>query len=225
MIVVNTWLPVSRSVRDLRRRFSSRPSATCRRSTRPREAALDRRGDGHGHVGGEARRAQQHCGCGDEYGRFGKRHPANGTIHGGFPCYAARRLPPARPAMVPRRRSESRPPRSARLGRRFASGRHTLIAAPTDRARRSPRSSTAIDELVQEGLRRPLPDEVRVVYVSPLKALSADIHKNLAEPRRGIRRLAEEPGSRRRASRRRCGPATRPRPSARRCCARRRTSW
>ena len=31
--------------------------------------------------------------------------------------------------------------------------------------------------------RRALPDEVRVVYVSPLKALSADIHKNLAEPR------------------------------------------
>jgi ATP-dependent Lhr-like helicase len=33
-----------------------------------------------------------------------------------------------------------------------------------------------------------------VVYVSPLKALSADIHKNLAEPRRALRRLAEESG-------------------------------
>src|SRR5207245_8178918 len=44
------------------------------------------------------------------------------------------------------------------------------------------------------GLRAPLPDEVRVVYVSPLKALSADIHKNLSEPRRGIRRVAEELG-------------------------------
>ncbi len=41
---------------------------------------------------------------------------------------------------------------------------------------------------------RSLPDEVRVVYVSPLKALSADIHKNLAEPRRGIRRLGEGSG-------------------------------
>src|SRR5205823_3861332 len=40
-----------------------------------------------------------------------------------------------------------------------------------------------------------LPDEVRVVYVSPLKALSADIHKNLAEPRREMRRIAEEMGS------------------------------
>ncbi len=35
---------------------------------------------------------------------------------------------------------------------------------------------------------------MRVVYVSPLKALSADIHKNLAEPRRGIRQLAEASG-------------------------------
>ena len=35
---------------------------------------------------------------------------------------------------------------------------------------------------------------MRVVYVSPLKALSADIHKNLAEPRRGIRRAAEARG-------------------------------
>src|SRR5262249_205123 len=52
---------------------------------------------------------------------------------------------------------------------------------------------TALDDLFQEGLRAPLPDEVRVVYVSPLKALSADIHKNLAEPRRGIRALPEPP--------------------------------
>src|SRR3989442_1251444 len=37
-----------------------------------------------------------------------------------------------------------------------------------------------------------LPDEVRVIYVSPLKALSADIHKNLAEPRREIRALAPD---------------------------------
>ncbi len=39
-----------------------------------------------------------------------------------------------------------------------------------------------------------MPDEVRVIYVSPLKALSADIHKNLAEPRREIRALAESMG-------------------------------
>jgi ATP-dependent Lhr-like helicase len=63
--------------------------------------------------------------------------------------------------------------------------RHTLIAAPTGSGKTLAAFLTALDELVQDGLRGPLPDEVRVVYVSPLKALSADIHKNLAEPRRG----------------------------------------
>src|SRR6266550_4470760 len=72
--------------------------------------------------------------------------------------------------------------------------RHTLIAAPTGSGKTLAAFLTALDDLVQDGLRSPLPDEVRVVYVSPLKALSADIHKNLAEPRRGIWRLAEELG-------------------------------
>src|SRR5262245_11982799 len=72
--------------------------------------------------------------------------------------------------------------------------RHTLIAAPTGSGKTLAAFLTALDDLVQEGLRAPLPDEVRVVYVSPLKALSADIHKNLAEPRRGIRRIADEMG-------------------------------
>src|SRR3954470_13829247 len=69
--------------------------------------------------------------------------------------------------------------------------RHTLIAAPTGSGKTLAAFLTALDDLVQDGLRGPLPAEVRVVYVSPLKALSADIHKNLAEPRRGILQLAE----------------------------------
>jgi len=73
-------------------------------------------------------------------------------------------------------------------------GRHTLIAAPTGSGKTLAAFLTAINDLVQEGLSAPLPDEIRVVYVSPLKALSADIHKNLAEPRRGIRQLAESQG-------------------------------
>src|SRR6476619_5286061 len=71
---------------------------------------------------------------------------------------------------------------------------HTLIAAPTGSGKTLAAFLTALDDLVREGLETPLPDEVRVVYVSPLKALSADIHKNLAEPRRGIVRLAEAAG-------------------------------
>src|SRR5213594_4178672 len=72
--------------------------------------------------------------------------------------------------------------------------RHTLIAAPTGSGKTLAAFLTALNDLFVEGLAAPLPDEVRVVYVSPLKALSADIHKNLAEPRKGIRRIAEEMG-------------------------------
>jgi len=72
--------------------------------------------------------------------------------------------------------------------------RHTLIAAPTGSGKTLAAFLTAIDDLVQESAAGPLPDEVRVVYVSPLKALSADIHKNLAEPRAGIERLGEAAG-------------------------------
>ncbi len=71
---------------------------------------------------------------------------------------------------------------------------HTLIAAPTGSGKTLAAFLTALDDLFQESLQTPLPDEVRVVYVSPLKALSTDIHKNLAEPRLGIRKLAEEMG-------------------------------
>ncbi|HET7038519.1 MAG TPA: DEAD/DEAH box helicase, partial [Gemmatimonadales bacterium] len=74
------------------------------------------------------------------------------------------------------------------------SGRHTLLAAPTGSGKTLAAFLQALDGLLREGLQAPLPDEVRVVYVSPLKALSADIHRNLAEPRREIRRRAEEAG-------------------------------
>src|SRR6476659_1237264 len=76
----------------------------------------------------------------------------------------------------------------------IGSGRHTLIAAPTGSGKTLAAFLTALDGLFQEGLRGPLPDEVRVVYVSPLKALSTDIHKNLALPRRGIAQGAEALG-------------------------------
>jgi ATP-dependent helicase Lhr and Lhr-like helicase len=73
-------------------------------------------------------------------------------------------------------------------------GHHTLIAAPTGSGKTLAAFLTAIDSLVREGLDSALPDEVRVIYVSPLKALSADIHKNLAEPRRALRARAEAAG-------------------------------
>ena len=74
------------------------------------------------------------------------------------------------------------------------SGRHTLIAAPTGSGKTLAAFLMALDGLFQDGLRGPLADEVRVVYVSPLKALSTDIHRNLAVPRRGIAQCAEAMG-------------------------------
>jgi len=76
--------------------------------------------------------------------------------------------------------------------RAIRSGAHTLIAAPTGSGKTLAAFLTSIDGLLREGLEQGLPDEVRVIYVSPLKALSADIHKNLAEPRREIHGLAPE---------------------------------
>jgi ATP-dependent Lhr-like helicase len=74
-------------------------------------------------------------------------------------------------------------------------GRHTLIAAPTGSGKTLAAFLTAIDDLVCEGeTTGALPDEVRVLYVSPLKALSVDIHKNLAEPRQGIQARAAQAG-------------------------------
>jgi len=67
-------------------------------------------------------------------------------------------------------------------------GRHTLVAAPTGSGKTLTAFLAAIDELVRRGLAQGgLADETRVVYVSPLKALSNDIRANLEEPLAGIR--------------------------------------
>jgi ATP-dependent Lhr-like helicase len=65
--------------------------------------------------------------------------------------------------------------------------RHTLIAAPTGSGKTLAAFLAAIDELVRRGLEGGLTDETHVVYVSPLKALSNDIHRNLEAPLAGIR--------------------------------------
>jgi ATP-dependent Lhr-like helicase len=65
--------------------------------------------------------------------------------------------------------------------------KNTLIAAPTGTGKTLAAFMSSIDELVIEGLEHDLPDETRVLYVSPLKALSNDIQKNLQSPISGIR--------------------------------------
>src|ERR1700692_2415380 len=66
-------------------------------------------------------------------------------------------------------------------------GQHVLVAAPTGSGKTFAAFLAAIDQLVKEGLAGPLPDETRIVYVSPLKALSNDIQRNLEAPLDGIR--------------------------------------
>ena len=75
-------------------------------------------------------------------------------------------------------------------------GRPTLVAAPTGSGKTLTAFLAAIDALVREGLAHggTLPDATRVVYVSPLKALSNDIHVNLEEPLEGIRAELERRG-------------------------------
>ena len=72
------------------------------------------------------------------------------------------------------------------------SGRHVLISAPTGSGKTLAAFLGSLDVLFREGARTDLPDEIRVVYVSPLKALSNDIRKNLQEPLSGIRALLRE---------------------------------
>ncbi len=69
---------------------------------------------------------------------------------------------------------------------KIKAGLHTLIAAPTGSGKTLAAFLAAIDDLVRQGVRAPLPDAVQVVYVSPLKALSNDIHRNLEAPLAGI---------------------------------------
>jgi ATP-dependent Lhr-like helicase len=73
-------------------------------------------------------------------------------------------------------------------------GRNVLIAAPTGSGKTFAAFMAAIDSLVRQGAEGALRDETQVVYVSPLKALSNDIQKNLEEPLSGIRTALREQG-------------------------------
>jgi ATP-dependent Lhr-like helicase len=69
---------------------------------------------------------------------------------------------------------------------------NVLIAAPTGSGKTLAAFLCAIDELVEQSRRRPLRDGVQVLYISPLKALSNDIERNLRHPLEGIdQRLAD----------------------------------
>src|SRR5262245_13353537 len=66
-------------------------------------------------------------------------------------------------------------------------GRNVLLAAPTGSGKTLAAFLAAIDDLVRRGLEGGLEDATQIVYVSPLKALSNDIQRNLEVPLAGIR--------------------------------------
>ncbi|WP_400765716.1 DEAD/DEAH box helicase [Methylosinus sporium] len=87
-------------------------------------------------------------------------------------------------------------PAQAEAWPQIKSGRNILIAAPTGSGKTLAAFLAAIDDLIRQGLAGTLPDETRVVYVSPLKALSNDVSRNLEAPLAGVReklRQAELP--------------------------------
>ena len=73
-------------------------------------------------------------------------------------------------------------------------GRDVLICAPTGSGKTLAAFLECIDKLVRQARLGPLAAQTQVVYVSPLKALSNDVHKNLEIPLREISELAERRG-------------------------------
>ena len=84
----------------------------------------------------------------------------------------------------------------------IAQGKHTLIAAPTGSGKTLAAFLNCLDSLIRQGRQgveggpgQGLPDGIQVVYVSPLRALSNDIYRNLEQPLREMTDLAEELGT------------------------------
>ncbi len=76
-------------------------------------------------------------------------------------------------------------------------GEHTLILAPTGSGKTLAAFLWGIDELYREAAAPDAgeqPDGVRLLYVSPLKALNNDIERNLRVPLEGIRAVAARQG-------------------------------
>jgi ATP-dependent Lhr-like helicase len=72
----------------------------------------------------------------------------------------------------------------------IVAGSDTLIAAPTGSGKTLAAFLASLDALVWRAAAGDLGDGVDVLYVSPLKALSGDVHKNLDLPLDGIRQAA-----------------------------------
>ena len=107
--------------------------------------------------------------------------------------------PPPHPALAPftaavrdwfARTFDGPTPAQVQAWPAIASGRHALISAPTGSGKTLAAFLWALDRLLAEpsatGQAAPAGRAVRLVYVSPLKALGYDVERNLRAPLRGI---------------------------------------
>ncbi len=85
-------------------------------------------------------------------------------------------------------------PPQAQAWPHIAAGESVLLAAPTGSGKTMAAFLVCIDQLVRRAIDGELGDGVQIVYVSPLRALSNDIHRNLEEPLAEIREIAKEFG-------------------------------
>jgi ATP-dependent Lhr-like helicase len=76
----------------------------------------------------------------------------------------------------------------------IAAGQHTLLHAPTGSGKTLAAFLWTLDRLFTETAPRSREKRLRVLYVSPLKALTYDVERNLRAPLAGIRRTAERAG-------------------------------
>ncbi len=102
-------------------------------------------------------------------------------------------LPPFHPAVKAwfEKRFEGPTPAQALGWAEILAGRDTLIAAPTGSGKTLAAFLASIDALAKREVDR---DLIEVVYVSPLKALSSDVQRNLEAPLEGIADAARDLG-------------------------------
>ncbi|HEY4056632.1 MAG TPA: DEAD/DEAH box helicase, partial [Kofleriaceae bacterium] len=77
---------------------------------------------------------------------------------------------------------------------RIAAGEDVLIAAPTGSGKTLAAFLACMDALVRRGLANPLEDHTDILYISPLKALSNDVQRNLEAPLAELREYAAARG-------------------------------